>query len=242
MATAKNAQKKRARTTVPEGESARTCIGCGVSVSPDELVRLVLAEGPDGIASVVPDAKGGAFGHGAHVHPSPSCLAVACRKGLPRAWKREVRVDPAALAKDITSAFTRRLEGLLHGGIRGGLVVFGGDAVAESVTKGEAVLLLVAADAAAAARRSVVVKMTEAGKSLVFGDKRGLARALGRTTIKADGTSDERDGVAVCAVTNVALATAVRRAWLCAVGLSTTAVPVTSPIDGSPRSPSEAEA
>ncbi len=241
MATVKNA-RRRPQAEVPEGESARTCVGCGARVSPHDLVRLVLAEAPDGTTTVVPDAKGGSFGHGAHVHPSPECLQVAVRKGLPRAWKREVKIDPAVLARDIVAAYSRRLEGLLLGGIRGGLVVFGGDAVAEACTNGEAVLLLVAADAAAAARRSVVVKMTEAGKTLVYGDKRGLARALGRTTTGADGTKDERDGVAVCALTNVALATAVRRAWLCAVGLSTTAVSVTSPADGSPRSPSEAEA
>jgi hypothetical protein len=43
-----------------------------------------------------------------------------------------------------------------------------------------------------------------------------LARALGRKG------AQERDGVAVCSITNVALATAVRRAWLCAAGLANT--------------------
>jgi hypothetical protein len=77
--------------------------------------------------------------------------------------------------------------------------------VEESLRSGKAKLVLVAADARTKPPTS---------DALVFGDKMRLARALGRTRAL------ERDGVGVCSVTNVALATAVRRAWLCAAGLA----------------------
>jgi predicted RNA-binding protein YlxR (DUF448 family)/ribosomal protein L7Ae-like RNA K-turn-binding protein len=216
----------------------RSCVGCGTRAPEADLVRLVLVETEGhSWSSVVPDAKGGGFGRGAHVHPTRACLAMACKKGLSRSFKREVRADESELAQAISVAFTRRLEGLLLGGVRGGHVAIGTDAVAETVVAGKAELVVLAADATAAAQRSAVQRMTAAGKTLVFGDKLRLARALGRAV--AEGS--ERDGVAVCSVTNVALATAIRRAWLCAVGLSTTAI-AGSPSGDAPRSPSEAEA
>jgi predicted RNA-binding protein YlxR (DUF448 family)/ribosomal protein L7Ae-like RNA K-turn-binding protein len=221
MTRAKGAASSRATAEGAE----RTCVGCGARAPEHDLVRLVLVPGAtvggergerppaDG---VVPDAKGGTFGRGAHVHPSQTCLANACRKGLARAFKREVRADVAQLSKAIGEAYGRRVEGLLSGGTRAGLVAIGTDAVAESVASGAAELVVLAADATAAAQRSAVQKMTGLGKTLVFADKARLARALGRPV------TEQRDGVAVCSVTNLALATSVRRAWLCAVGLSST--------------------
>ncbi|MEO7092531.1 MAG: YlxR family protein [Polyangiales bacterium] len=223
----------------------RSCVGCGARALEADLVRLVLVEKPEGVegpCTVVPDAKGGGFGRGAHVHPAVDCVATACKRGLSRSFKREVRADEAELARSISIAFTRRLEGLLLGGVRGGHVAIGTDAVAESVVAGKAEVIVLAADATAAAQRSAVQRMTAAGKTLVFGDKLRLARALLKAHTVAEGS--ERDGVAVCSVTNVALASAVRRAWLCAVGLSSTAIAGSSPgkLGDASRSPSEAEA
>ena len=198
----------------------RTCVGCAQRAPKDDLTRLVLVEPLDthAPATVVVDAKGGSFGRGANVHPSPSCVVAACKKGLSRSFKREVRAEPVALGRAITEAFGRRLDGLLLGGLRAGHVASGTDAVEEAVRAGEAELLVLAADASAAADRGAVRKMTAAGKTLVFGDKLRLARSLGRAP------GEERDGIALCAVKNVALAAAVRRAWLCAVGLSSMAL------------------
>ena len=216
------------RTRSPASPAApeRSCVGCGARADQGELVRLVLVVLPDGTSSVVPDAKGGAFGRGAHVHATRECLDKACKKGLSRTFKRDVRADRDALAATIASAFARRIEGLLSGGVRGGHVAIGTDAVADAVSTGKAELVILAADATAAAQRSAVQKMTGAGKSLVFGEKKQLARALGRVV------SEERDGVAVCAISNLALATAVRRAWLSAAGLSSTASAVSSDDSG----------
>jgi predicted RNA-binding protein YlxR (DUF448 family) len=182
-------------------KSERTCVGCGKHADREDLVRLVLAPVSN---SVVVDAKDGGFGRGAHLHPSVDCVSAA-KKGLSRVFKRDVQVDAEALAKEISSAFARRLEGLLSGGARAGHIAVGGDMVEESLRSGVAKLVLVAADT------RTKPPTTDA---LVFGDKMRLARALGRTRAL------ERDGVGVCSITNVALATAVRRAWLCAVGLA----------------------
>ncbi len=191
----------------------RTCVGCGKRAPADVLVRLVLAESPAGAggpARVVPDAKGGSFGRGAHVHASASCLVQASRRGLSRAFRREVRADAAELATAIRQAFERRLAGLLSGGVRAGLVVAGADPVVEALREGRAVLVVVSADAAAAASRSEVQRAVAEGRALVYGDRVRLAEAIGRS---GDRT---REGVAIVAVCDPALAAEIRRAWLCA--------------------------
>jgi predicted RNA-binding protein YlxR (DUF448 family) len=194
----------------------RTCVGCGKRNPADVLVRLVLDEVSSG---VVPDAKGGGFGRGAHVHASPTCLEVACKKGLPRAFKREVKADPAALALAIREAFGRRIDGLLSGGNRAGLVAVGTDAVLDALRGGSARVVLVAADAAAAASRMEVQRALGEGRALVFGDRMRLAAAVGRRGDAA------REGVAVLAVTGDSLAAEIKRAWLCGGSGGTGAVP-----------------
>lgn len=204
-----NATNARGPAEGPE----RTCVGCGKRAPADVLVRLVLADASSaagGSARVVPDAKGGSFGRGAHVHVSAGCLGQASRRGLSRAFKREVRAEVSALANDIRQAFERRLEGLLSGGVRAGLVVAGADPVVDALREGRAVLVVVAGDAAAAASRGEVQRAVAEGRALVYGDRVRLAEAIGRS---GDRT---REGVAILAVCDHALATEVRRAWLCA--------------------------
>jgi predicted RNA-binding protein YlxR (DUF448 family) len=181
------------------------------------MVRVVLVAPPgaeSGPASVVVDAKGGSFGRGAHVHPTAACVDKAAKRGFSRAFKREVRVEAAALIAGIAEAYGKRLEGLLSGGVRGKHVVFGSDEVAETWRAGKVHLMVLAADATSAAARSVVKQATGEGKVLVFGDKLRLARTLGRRP------GQEREGIGVCAVTDAGLAAAIREAWLCAVGLA----------------------
>lgn len=191
----------------------RTCVGCGKRSPADTLVRVVLGD-----KSVVPDAKGGGFGRGAHVHATAACLEIACKKGFPRSFKQEVRADVASLATAIAEAHDRRIEGLLMGGLRGGHVIYGTDKVVEALRMGEAKLVLLAADAAAAAARNEVKVATGEGRALVWhGDRMRLGAALGRHGDAA------RDGVAICAVTSAQLAAEVRKCWLVA-GSSRSAV------------------
>ena len=78
----------------PTAGPVRTCIGCRERAAKRELLRVVAgtdAEDP-GPASwfVVPDPSGTAPGRGAHLHPTPECLALAERK---RAFSRALRHD-----------------------------------------------------------------------------------------------------------------------------------------------------
>jgi predicted RNA-binding protein YlxR (DUF448 family)/ribosomal protein L30E len=184
----------------------RTCVGCGKRSPADTLVRVVLGD-----KAVVPDAKGGSFGRGAHVHAERTCLEVACRKGFPRSFKQEVRADVASLATAIAEAHDRRLEGLLMGGLRGGHVVYGTDKVVDALRAGEARVVVLAADATAAAARNEVKTATGQGLTLVWsGDRMRLGAALGRRGDAA------RDGVAICAVTSNELGAEIRKCWLIA--------------------------
>jgi ribosomal protein L7Ae-like RNA K-turn-binding protein len=124
--------------------------------------------------------------------------------------RAELRVDARALATKIEAAYARRIAGLLSGGLRGGEVVFGTDAVTECCKDGRAKLVVLAADASSAAKRSEIARATAQGLTIVFGDKRSLAAALGR---KDDPARD-----AVVAVTNAQLAEAMRVAWSCIAG------------------------
>lgn len=191
------------------GTPERTCVGCGKRGPASSLVRLVLNEAD---SSVVVDARGGSFGRGAHTHLA--CLDATVKKGLSRAFKREIRADAAALLQQIGEAYDRRIDGLLSGGVRGGHVAYGTDKVVEAIRSGAAKLVLLAADAKTAAERNEVKLMTGEGRVLVLrGDRMRLAGALGRHGDVA------REGVAICAVTSEPLAAEVRRAWVMAGGL-----------------------
>ena len=199
-------------TSATAASVQRTCVGCGQREDGEALVRLVLAvestELGDG-ASVVVDAKGGAFGRGAHVHPSLACLDKA-ERGLSRAFRCKVVAPGAALAEAVAVAYTRRLAGLLGGGARAGLIAIGTDAVTDALREGRAGLLIVAGDAAAAAQRVDIARAIGEGRSLALWDRRQLALALGRSSAAA------REGVAVAGILDRGLAHAIRAAWLAA--------------------------
>src|SRR5262245_14590627 len=98
------ASDQKART---KRASERTCVGCGRADAPKALVRLVgiptsVVDSPTvadiGSASVVEisciaaDVGSGLPGRGAHVHPRVDCLERACRGGLARSFRKEIRV------------------------------------------------------------------------------------------------------------------------------------------------------
>jgi predicted RNA-binding protein YlxR (DUF448 family) len=74
----------------------RTCVGCRVRAAKRELLRVVAGtdaktqDRAQGSWFVVPDPDGTAPGRGAHLHPTPECLALAERK---RAFVRALRHD-----------------------------------------------------------------------------------------------------------------------------------------------------
>ncbi|MET0839585.1 MAG: YlxR family protein [Marmoricola sp.] len=74
----------------------RTCVGCRERAAKRELLRVVAGTDAEGQWLVVPDPRGTAPGRGAHLHPTPECLALAERK---RAFTRALRHDAGGRGK-----------------------------------------------------------------------------------------------------------------------------------------------
>jgi predicted RNA-binding protein YlxR (DUF448 family) len=148
----------------------RTCVGCAKKGAPEAMVRLVA--GVNGEVAV--DAAGGAFGRGAHVHPFGDCIERACRGGLSRAFKRDIKQDPKALRASIREAYLRRAVGMLMGARRAGHLVLGADAVRDAKN---ASLVLLAADAGTIAAR--FEREIASGRAVAFGTKAELGELFG---------------------------------------------------------------
>ncbi len=145
----------------------RTCVGCGKTAAPEDLVRLVLGPSDE----IVVDAAGGAFGRGAHVHAG--CLEKACKGGLSRAFKKEVKCTTKELAANVRDAFERRAVGIILGARRAGHLSIGGNEV-----EAKAPFVVLAADAG-----SIAGKFDRAiaeGRAVVFGTKAELGKMFGR--------------------------------------------------------------
>lgn len=177
----------------------RTCVGCQKRVPAGGLVRLVLDPTADP-PSVVVDVAGSAFGRGAHVHPSPDCIARATKGGLARTFKTKVVATADEIAAQLVAGVDRRVEGLLMGARRAGQVVIGADATVEALREGKVALALVAKDAAAAAHLGAVQEAVAKGLALAWSDKERLGVLLAK------------DEVAVCGVLHDKVASAIRAA------------------------------
>ena len=70
----------------------RTCIGCRVESAKSDLLRIVAVREQTGPPRLVPDPRGHLPGRGAHLHPTPDCLALAERR---RAIGRALRLTEA---------------------------------------------------------------------------------------------------------------------------------------------------
>jgi predicted RNA-binding protein YlxR (DUF448 family) len=186
--------------TEAKRERTRTCAGCGKHASPDELVRVVLDPTGDE-ATVVVDVAGSAFGHGGHVHPSPDCVAKACKTGFSKAFKTKVVASPEQLAEQIVTGVDRRIEGLLMGARRARHLVVGADVTVEALREGKVALLIVATDAAAAANLGEVRDAVASGKAIAWNVKSRLGALLAR------------DEVAVCGVVHDKVADAIGTAY-----------------------------
>jgi predicted RNA-binding protein YlxR (DUF448 family) len=150
--------------------SVRTCVGCGASGSPADMVRFLLGpEGPDGAAPVAVDAADGGFGRGAHAHPA--CIPAACKGGFARAFRCKVAAEPAHLAAELRAAYERRVLGLLSGARRSGHLAIGVEPTVEAMTAG-APLVVLATDAAAVAAR--FESSVREGRAVAFGTRASL--------------------------------------------------------------------
>lgn len=174
----------------------RTCVGCGEKAAPNAMVRLVL--GPDGDVAV--DAAGGAFGRGAHVHPAHECVVKACKFGLARSFKTRIEITEGELGAEIAAAYLRRAEGLLLAAKRARRLAQGADETYKALASDPNAVVVVANDAASVVNRTEIASAIKEGRACVWTNKSTLGRMLGR------------EEVAVCAVTDVAIAEALRHA------------------------------
>jgi predicted RNA-binding protein YlxR (DUF448 family) len=188
--------------------SERTCAGCGRADAREALLRLVLAGACQGEPApsrrqsepgVVVDAAGGAFGRGAHLHPTFGCLEKACKAGFARAFKQKVHADPDELARQIHEAYDRRIVGLVLGARRAGHLAIG----QEAALGARAPLLVVACDAGSVAGRAEVERAVAEGRAVVWKDKSALGALFGATS---------GEGVAVFAVMHGKIAVEIRQA------------------------------
>jgi predicted RNA-binding protein YlxR (DUF448 family) len=154
----------------------RTCVGCKVSGTPQDLVRLVV--GPDG--DVVPDLAGGAFGRGAWVHPRPACLEGAVKGGLSRGLKTKVTADPIQVTHTLREAAVRRTYSLLRAAERARLAAIGTAALEDAERDNSVELLVLARDAKASADLSSVRRLGERGRVRFFKTKSELGAVFGR--------------------------------------------------------------
>jgi uncharacterized protein len=174
---------RRRRTAAP----VRSCAGCGQSAEAAELIRVVL--GPEGEIAV--DLAGGSFGRGAWLHPRPACIGRAAPRGLCRAFRCDVRIEPEALVGQIASAAEHRIVSLIGLSLRAGRLAVGGAAVEQALDSAQVKLLLLAGDARAAAELPRVARAAAAGQALVWGNKEQLGAAVRRSEVGVLGILDD---------------------------------------------------
>ncbi len=179
-------------------EPERTCVGCRQRDERGALLRLVLAGDPP---ELVPDVRHSGNGRGASVHPRRTCLDAAVKSGaFRRAFKRELHPDSNQLATWAHDQYYRRMDGLIAAAGRSGNAVAGAERVREAVERRKVCMLIVASDAAES-RNEVLDAATRLGaRCLVHADKSHLGRLFGR------------DQIAVVAVTDSAIASAIEEA------------------------------
>jgi predicted RNA-binding protein YlxR (DUF448 family) len=179
--------------------SERMCVGCGRVDEAEAMVRLVVSDAGE----IAVDLARGAFGRGAHVHPSPKCVASA-PKGLARSFKRAIATSPAELAQALAEAADRRVQGLLAAAARSGRVEFGAEKAGEAFEQGRVSLLVVARDAAAAASVGSVMRAVAKGGAVAWGTKAELGSLVRKSEVGVLGIASQSIAAALRSTLGVA--------------------------------------
>lgn len=186
----------------PDGIArARLCAGCRQHDEREQLLRLVLAGDPP---RIVPDVARSANGRGVSVHATRKCLQLAVRNGaIGRGLRTQAPTSVDELAGWAAGQYERRLAGLLSAAQRTGAAAIGSERARDAIAQRSVELLLLARDAGEG-QQDLQRSLERLGKRCaLYGDKASLGRAFGREL------------VAVVAITDAALAEAVRAALRC---------------------------
>jgi len=190
-------------------ETSRTCAGCRARIAGAEMessFRVVLGLSDlKGRHDVAVDLAGGSFGRGAHVHASSACVAKACAGGFSHAFRRPVVADAAQVGKQVADGADRRIEGLLLGARRAGLLGFGEDA--KRAAEGEVPLVVVAKDAGSSALGGPLRQAVADGRVVAWRTKAELGHLFAR------------EAVAIVAVRHAVVAREIRSAMRLAEGV-----------------------
>jgi predicted RNA-binding protein YlxR (DUF448 family) len=172
--------------------TTRTCLGCGLRDDKGAMLRLTVVGG-----EVVfhPSFQ---RGRGAHLHPRPNCIAGATR-GLGRAFKGEIRIDPSELGRRLVSACDKRMVGLLLAARRRGALAIGESASSAALRSG-APLAIVAVDAGSATWTMELERAVASGRAIAWKTKSELSTLL------------SGGAVAICVVCHGGIASELR--WL----------------------------
>jgi len=181
---------------IPQGlqgrRGRRRCIGCDRIDTPESMARLVVSENGE----VAFDLAGGAFGRGAHVHPSPRCLESAPR-ALAKSFKRPIAATPAELAAALVAAADRRTRGLLASAARSNGVEVGAELAGAAFQLGRAHLLVVARDAQSAASVGSVMHAIATGGAVAWGTKSELGSLVHKAEVGVLGIESQPIAAAV---------------------------------------------
>jgi len=170
------------------GVATRTCAGCRKAAPRNDLLRFARAAGPAGIA---PDLPGRAAGRGLSVHPRPSCLNRAVKRGaFQRAFGATVRPDPRALVDASAEQYRMRVERLLAVARRNRQLCSGARAVRDSLKSRTALVVVIARDASATLLRIAGSAERSGARSFVSGTREGLGRVSGRRPLGAVAVTD----------------------------------------------------
>ena len=189
------ARKKRERRV-----RERTCVGCGKTDGDETMVRLVL--GPDG--AVAFDLAGHAFGRGAHVHPTASCLEQAASRGLARSFRTKIMSDANALRGELFRAAERRVEGLLNAAVRSGNAVFGREMAESAFAKQQLAIVIVACEASDAPMGQWLSRAIADGRAVAWGTRAQLGAPFGRGDVAVVGIRSPLVGGAIAEVCRIA--------------------------------------
>jgi len=193
----RNPHNERISSDIADTGPERKCILSGEVAPREALIRLAVSpDGPDGAATVAPDALAKAPGRGAWIGVTRDELAQAMAKGrlkgaLARAFKGAKIVVPDDLPQRCEAALTRAFTDRLGLEMRSGRLLVGSDRIAENARMGKAVWLGHASDASADGNRKLDQAWRvgresegsgETGVTLPL-DRQALSVALGRDNV-----------------------------------------------------------
>lgn len=161
--------------------SQRMCAGCGQRTDREDLVRLVVGEGPPFVAV---DLGRRLAGRGISVHLDRSCIrSAALRGGLARALRGAATVDPETVERMIVQQLERRLQGLLSSARRKRSLAFGSEAVRSALQANRGDLLIRAVDSRGRAEELSRMALALGCATATWGTKAVWGDALGRTDV-----------------------------------------------------------